>query len=111
MGNLNNVPYKNDPRTEKWVARAVEVAEAMGANVILMAFFGKGDLKDDPKGTDEVVRRLKKVAPKAEDAGVALAIESWLSADDHLALIERVDSPAIKVYYDVANSNKASWLS
>ncbi|MBL7152555.1 MAG: sugar phosphate isomerase/epimerase [Phycisphaerae bacterium] len=109
MGNLNNVPYKSDPRTERWVSQAVDVAKAMGANVILLAFFGNGDLRNDPKGTDEVVKRLKKVAPKAEDAGVALGIESWLSAEEHLAIIERVGSPAIKVYYDVANSNKAGY--
>lgn len=109
MGNLNNVPYKSDPRTEGWVSQAVDVAKAMGQNVILMAFFGNGDLKNDPKGTDEVVKRLKKVAPKAEDAGVALAIESWLSAEEHLAIIERVGSPAVQVYYDVANSNKAGY--
>ncbi len=109
MGNLNNVPYKSDPRTEAWVSQAVDVAEAMGQNIILMAFFGKGDLKNDPKGTDEVVKRFKKVAPKAEDAGVVLAIESWLSAEEHLAIIERVGSPAIKVYYDVGNSNKAGY--
>jgi len=109
MGNLNNVPYKSDPRTEGWVSRAVDVAKAMRANVILMAFFGNGDLKNDPKGTDEVVKRFKKVAPKAEDAGVALAIESWLSAEEHLAIIERVGSPAVRVYYDVGNSNKAGY--
>jgi sugar phosphate isomerase/epimerase len=54
---------------------------------------------------DEVVRRLKEVAPKAEKAGVALGIESWLNADQHLKIIERVGSPAVKVYYDVCNSN------
>ena len=109
MGTLNNVPYKSDPRTEEWVSRAVDVAKSMRAKRILMAFFASGDLKNDPKGTDEVVRRLKKVAPKAEDAGVALAVESWLSAEEHLSIIERVGSPAIKVYYDVGNSNKAGY--
>ena len=109
MGYLNNVPYKSDPRTEGWVSQAIDVAEAMGQSIILMAFFGNGDLKNDPKGTDEVVKRFKKVAPKAEDAGVALAIESWLSAEEHLSIIERVGSPAIKVYYDVGNSNKAGY--
>jgi len=109
MGNLNNVPYKSDPRTEGWVSQAVDVAKAMRVNVILMAFFGNGDLRNDPEGTDEVVKRLKKVAPKAEDAGVALAIESWLSAEEHIAIIERVGSPAVKVYYDVANSNMAGY--
>jgi sugar phosphate isomerase/epimerase len=77
--------------------------------VILLAFFGKGDLKGDVSGTDEVVRRLKRVAPKAEKAGVLLGIESWLSAEEHVAIIERVGSPAVKVYYDVANSEKMGY--
>jgi sugar phosphate isomerase/epimerase len=109
MGTLNGVPYKSDPRTERWVAEAIDVSKGMGANVILLAFFGDGDLRNDPKGTDVVVERLKKVAPKAEDAGVTLGIESWLSAEEHLAIIERVGSPAVKVYYDVANSHKAGY--
>ena len=106
---LNSVPYKSDPRTERWVSRAIDVCKAMNLNVILLAFFGKGDLRDDAKGTDIVVRRLKKVAPKAEDAGVLLGIESWLSAEQHMAIIERVGSPAVKVYYDTGNSHKAGY--
>jgi sugar phosphate isomerase/epimerase len=70
----------------------------------LLAFFGKNDLKNDPKGTQAVIDRLKAVAPKAEKAGVVLGIESWLSAPEHLAIIEAVGSPAVKVYYDVCNS-------
>jgi sugar phosphate isomerase/epimerase len=90
----------------------VQVASlALGTlnNVVLMAFFGKGDLRNDKKGTDVVVERLKKVAPKAEKAGVFLGFESWLSAEQHLDIIERVGSPAVKVYYDVANSHKAGY--
>jgi len=109
MGTLNNVPYKSDPRTEAWVSQGIDVAKAMGSDIILLAFFVNGDLRNDPKGTDVVVERFKKVAPKAEDAGVALGIESWLSAEEHMAIIERVDSPAIKVYYDVGNSDKAGY--
>jgi sugar phosphate isomerase/epimerase len=54
---------------------------------------------------DEVVRRLKAVAPKAEKAGVVLGIESWLSADEHVAILDRVGSNAVMVYYDVCNSS------
>lgn len=109
MGVLNGIPYKSDPRTERWVSQAIDVCKAMGVNVVLLAFFAKGDLRNDPPGTDLVVERLKNVAPKAEDAGVALAIESWLNADEHLEIIERVGSPAVKVYYDVGNSHKAGY--
>ena len=109
MGTLNSVPYKSDPRTDAWVERAIGVSGAMGTNVILLAFFGKGDLKNDPAGTDAVVRKLRAAAPRAEDAGVYLGIESWLNAEEHMAILERVDSPAVKVYYDVANSHKMGY--
>jgi sugar phosphate isomerase/epimerase len=73
--------------------------------VVLLAFFSNDDLRGDKPGVDEVVRRLKAVAPKAEKAGVVLGIESWLSADEHLEILERVGSKAVQVYYDVCNSN------
>jgi len=109
LGVLNDVPYKSDPRAERWVSESVDVCRAMGVNVVLLAFFGNGDLRNDKKGTDVVVERLKRVAPKAEEAGVFLGIESWLSAEQHLDIINRVGSPAVKVYYDVANSHKAGY--
>jgi len=105
MGVLNDIPHKSDPRTERWVDQAIDVCQAMRTDIILLAFFGNGDLKNDAKGTDDVVSRLKNIAPKAEKAGVTLAIESWLSAAAHMAIVDRVGSPAVKVYYDVGNSN------
>ena len=56
-----------------------------------------------------MIRRLKEAAPKAEAAGVTLGIESWLSADEHLDILHRVGSPAVKVYYDVANSTQMNY--
>ena len=109
MGVLNNVPYKSDPRAERWVDQAIDVAQAMRQRTILLAFFGKGDLKNDPAGTDAVVSRLKNIARKAEKARVTLGIESWLSAKEHMAILDRVGSPAVKVYYDVANSHKMGY--
>ncbi len=109
MGVLNNIPYKSDPRAERWVDEGIDVCRMLGVNVVLLAFFGNGDLRDDEKGKDVVVERLKRVAPKAEKAGVFLGVESWLSAEQHLEIIDRVGSPAVKVYYDVANSNMAGY--
>lgn len=105
IGEMNNVPYKNDPRTVGWVGDAIDVCRALGVRVVLLAFFGKGDLRDDPAGVDEVVKRLKTVASKAEKASVILGIESWLSGAQHLEILDRVGSKAVQVYYDVCNSN------
>lgn len=105
IGELNNVPYKSDPRTEAWVSDSIDVAQALGVRVILLAFFGEGDLRNDPPGQKVVIERLQKVAPKAEKAGVVLGIESWLSAKEHMDIIRAVGSKNVQVYYDVCNSN------
>ena len=105
IGELNSIPYKSDPRPVEWVTDSVDVMKALGVKVVLLAFFSKGDLRDDKPGTDEVVKRLKAVAPKAEKAGVILGIESWLSAEAHMDIIQRVGSRAVQVYYDVCNSH------
>jgi len=105
IGEMNRIPYKSDPRAEEWVRDSIDVCTALDVNIVLLAFFSDGDLRDDPAGVDTVVERLKRVAPKAEDAGVFLAIESWLSGPQHLEIIERVGSPNVKVYYDLGNSH------
>lgn len=105
VGLLNEIPYKSDPRTEQWVQDSVDVAKALGVQTVLLAFFSNNDLRNDKTGTQAVVDKLKAVAPKAERAGIVLGIESWLSAPEHLAIIDAVGSPAIKVYYDVCNSS------
>lgn len=105
IGELNEIPYKSDPRTIEWVSDSVDVCRALGVRVVLLAFFGNDDLRGDKAGIDEVVRRLKSVAPKAERAGIFLGIESWLNAEQHLEILDRVGSSAVKVYYDVCNSN------
>jgi L-ribulose-5-phosphate 3-epimerase len=109
IGELNNIPYKSDERAEHWVSDSVDACKAVGCKVVLLAFFSNGDLKGDKAGTDVVVQRLKKVAPKAEKAGVILGVESWLSAEEHMDILQRVGSPAIQVYYDVANSQKMGY--
>jgi len=105
IGEMNSIPYKSDPRPIEWVSDSIDVAKALGVKVVLLAFFSKGDLRDDKPGTDEAIKRLKAVAPKAEKAGVILGIESWLSAEAHMDIIQRIGSPAVQVYYDVCNSN------
>ena len=107
LGALNWVPYKNDDRGQQWISDGIDLCKEMNVEVILLPFFGGADLADDPQGRRSVAEKLKKIAPKAEKAGVILGIESWLSAAAHLEIIQQAGSPAVKVYYDVANSQKA----
>ncbi len=109
IGELNNIPYKSDPRTEEWVWDSIDTAKNLGVNVILLAFFSKNDLRNDHKGKKEVIRKLKKAAPKAEKTGIILGIESYLNAAEHLDIIEQVGSKNVKVYFDFRNTADAGY--
>lgn len=109
LGVLNQIPLKSDPRAEQWVADSILACQAMHLKVLLVPFFGNGNLWDDKAGTDNVVAAFKRLAPKAEEAGVILGVESWLSAAQHVEILQRVGSPAVQVYYDMGNSWKAGW--
>lgn len=108
MGFLNNAPLASDPRGPAWLEQTIDATADLGAKVILLAFFGKGDLrKRDVLKQDEidvVVQRLKDAAPKAAQKGVILGLENTLSGKDNLAILERVGHDSVRVYYDVGNS-------
>lgn len=115
MGHLNEAPVAGDDRAVSWLEQTIDAASDLNVKVLLLAFFGKGDLLEK-KGllgrggalkqgdVDVVVERLKAVTPHAEKAGVILGLENTLSGKQNLAILERVQSDAVRVYYDVGNS-------
>lgn len=107
IGELNRVPYKSDARTDEWVWDSIDVARNLGVTVVLLAFFVNNDLRGDDKGKREVIRKLKEVAPKAEKQGVILGIESYLTAEEHMDIIQKVGSRNVQVYYDFRNAADA----
>ncbi len=116
MGILNKLPLATHPEAIDWVDDVIDVLATMrkerpgnAPKVCLLAFFGNGDINGRPQLMKTVIRKLKTVAQKAEDHGVVLGIESYLSADDHLKIIAGVGSTAIQVYYDSANSHKMGY--
>lgn len=108
LGVLNNVAYKSEASAEQWVFDSVSVMQRMKIRLALLAFFSNGDLVGDAAGVAETIRRLKKLAPRAEAAGLVYGIESWLKAPELEQILDAVNSPAIKVYYDVGNMQKVS---
>ncbi len=103
IGEMNHVPYATDPRAEGWVTDSIDVMKRLGVHVILLPFFMEGEIKGNDSLQTAVIQRLKRVAPKAEKAGVVLGLETALGADDHLRILDRVGSEAVRVYYDVSN--------
>ncbi|HIE53034.1 MAG TPA: sugar phosphate isomerase/epimerase [Armatimonadetes bacterium] len=105
LGILNQVPLKSEPKAAIWLADSITVACNLGAKVILLAFFGKGELKmENEQEISRVVDVLKELGPRAAKAGVILGLENTLSAEDNLRILERVGEPAVQVYYDLKNS-------
>ncbi len=109
IGELNGVPLKSDPRAEKWLAEGIGIARDMGVKIILVPFFGKGDIRNDAPGTEAVIQALRRLAPKAQAAGIVLALEGMLTAGDLTKVLDRVGSPAVRAYYDVANPFDAGY--
>ncbi len=121
---LNRIPLKSEPESAVYVIDALEAAAALGSTNILMAFFGRGDLRYhdnmgnlnllqkeptniyelDQRGVDRVVAALKQIVPRAEDLGIALGLENTITAKQNLEIIEEVGSDIVQVYYDVGNS-------
>ena len=110
MGVLNSNPLASDPRAPAWLEQSIGAAKDLGAGVILVAFFGKGNLLDGgqlkPADVEVVVQRLKAAAPRAKEAGVILAIENTLSAKQNADILERIGHASVRVYYDVGNSTR-----
>jgi sugar phosphate isomerase/epimerase len=109
MSLLNECPLATDPRAPKWLDQAIDAAHQLGARVVLLAFFGNGDLLDDQgrlkqADVDAVVRILKDAAPRAAAKGVVLGIENYLDAAANLAILDAVGHPSVQVYYDVYNT-------
>ncbi|MBN2610015.1 MAG: sugar phosphate isomerase/epimerase [Bacteroidales bacterium] len=64
----------------------------------------KGDLVKFPHLRPVVIERLKAAAQMAEAAGVVIGIETALDATAEAKLIDEVDSPSIKIYFNFANA-------
>ena len=89
---------------EENVRKAIQTAELIGSKVILVAAFGENCPKmDDEKSYGPVVSMLQKVSGAASNAGVTLGMETSLSPADHAKLVDLVNRPSVKVYYDLFN--------
>lgn len=92
----------------KYTRECIDAAQILGASTILLPFFGKSAMTDKDKKIrkecfDALIPRLKELAPYAKDKNVSIALETTLSASDHIRVIDAVGSDFIKVYFDTFN--------
>lgn len=92
------------PQSEQDLLDSIRATEILGARVMLVAFFGKNAPNmSDQQSYEPIVSVLKKVAPRAQEAGIILGLENSLSPKDNKDLVDRIDHPCVKVYYDLDN--------
>src|SRR5262245_17689737 len=100
----SRLPLHTNPAAGILLVEAIEVARSIGTNNILLPILGDShiDMKND-KEVDTFVAMMKEVARYAEKAGVVVALEDWISAEDNIRLLDAIGSDYVGVYYDARN--------
>lgn len=93
----------NDPQARKWVSDGIRLSKQLNAKVMLLPFFGKCAMTTNAD-MDGAAAALKDLAAQAAESGLVLGLENTISAENSVRIIDKVGSPAVKVYFDAGNS-------
>ena len=98
------LPLHTNPAAAILLVEAIEVARNIGTNNILLPILGDShiDMKN-AREVDAFVAMMKEAARYAERAGVVVALEDWISAEDNIRLLDAIGSDYVGVYYDARN--------
>jgi sugar phosphate isomerase/epimerase len=100
----SRLPLHSNPAAAILLVEAVEVARNIGTTNILLPILGDSRINmNDQREVDFFVAMMKEVARYAEKAGVVVALEDWISAEDNIRLLDAIGSDSIGVYYDAHN--------
>lgn len=92
------------PTVPRMTQDCIDTMKSMNVKVAFLPLGVLSDLVKHPELRSNVVERLKIVGAQAEKSGVIIGVETELSAEDQIKLIDDVGSPAIKIYYNFANA-------
>jgi len=94
----------NSPGAADSLLKSIRAAESLSAGVILLAFFRRHapDMARE-ESYGPVVDLLLATAERASRAGVVMGLENSLGPADNKRLVDLVDHPAVRVYYDPHN--------
>jgi sugar phosphate isomerase/epimerase len=98
------LPLHTNPAAAILLVEAIEVARNIGTTNILLPILGDSHIDmSRPAEVDTFVAMMREVARYAEKAGVVVALEDWISAEDNLRLLDAIQSDFVAVYYDARN--------
>ena len=81
-----------------------DTMRAMDVKIAFLPLGVNSDLLKHPELRPQVVERLKFAGALAEKAGVVIGVETELDASEQIKLLDEVNSPAIKIYYNLASA-------
>jgi hexulose-6-phosphate isomerase len=84
------------------VERALEWAAALGADALLVPFFGRSELRD-ADDLDRAAAAIRPLCRAAAERGVSLLYEGTLASEPIRRLAAAVESAAFGCYFDTAN--------
>ena len=100
----SRLPLHTNPAAAILLVEAVEVARNLGTNNILLPILGDSHINmQSQQEVNTFVAMMKEVARYAERAGVVVALEDWISAEDNIRLLDAIGSEFVGVYYDARN--------
>jgi len=86
------------------VSDTLRACRNAGGAAVLLPHFDRERLDISPNEERLFVEGLRRVAPVAEETGVAIAIETSFSAAQLERIVDAVGSPKVGVYQDLANA-------
>ncbi|MFO1487937.1 MAG: sugar phosphate isomerase/epimerase family protein [Verrucomicrobiota bacterium] len=96
--------FAERPTVPRMTQDCIDTMKAMKVKIAFLPLGVRSDLLKHPELRPKVVERLKVIGKQAESAGVVIGLESELAADEQIKLLDEVGSPAIKIYYNLANA-------
>jgi sugar phosphate isomerase/epimerase len=96
--------FAERPTVPRMVQDCLDTMQAMKVKVAFLPLGVRSDLVQHPQLRPAIVARLKAIAPKAEQAGVVIGVETALDAAGEAKLLDEIGSPAIRSYFNFANA-------
>lgn len=88
------------------IADCIATMKLMNVKVAFLPLGVQCDLVKQPQLRDAVISRLKVAGDMAEKANVVIGIETALDAVEELKLLQQINSPGIKSYFNFSNALK-----
>ena len=99
-GNLCNADAA--PSAAEVIRRGVELCSELGADVLLVPFFGRAEITDESEPA--LIEHLRVLSSYSQAAGVRLGVETARSGAQMQRVFAAVGSPFVGAYWDMANS-------